>query len=168
VTVGFEVAPASVPHISGSFGAGARTDSAFDLAAVEAVAKYSAGALGVAAAKAARDATTSAADARSGDASAAAVNHPSAGLFSSPRSVGFLPALAEEGAVSGVAGKLGALALGKGLGYAAASPVSIIDVSGTSSASSVGTPREGSVDGAGFALPEWAKTPAFAPRTATQ
>ena len=51
---------------------------------------------------------------------------------------------------------------------AAASPVSIIDVSGTSSASSVGTPREGSVDGAGFALPEWAKTPALAPRTATQ
>ena len=61
--------------------------------------------------------------------------------------------------MSGVAGKLGALALGKGLGYAAASPVSIIDVSDTSSASSVGT-RARSVDGAGFALPEWVKTPA--------
>jgi isopenicillin-N epimerase len=167
VTVGFEVAPASVPHISGSFGAGARTDSAFDLAAVEAVAKYSAGALGTpnAAAKAARDATTSVSEEA---AKTAAVNYTNAGPFSSPRSVGFLPALAEEGVVSGVVGKLGALALGKGLGYAAASPVSIIDVSGTSSASSVGTPREGSVDGAGFALPEWAKTPEFAPRTATQ
>ena len=161
VTVGFEVAPASVPHISGSgsFGAGARTDSAFDLAAVEAVAKYSAGALGTpnAAAKAARDATTSVSEEA---AKTAAVKYGSAGPFSSPRSVGFLPALAEEDVVSGVAGKLGALALGKGLGYAAASPVSIIDVSGTSSASSVGTPREGSVDGAGFALPEWVKTPA--------
>jgi hypothetical protein len=161
VTVGFEVAPASVPHISGSgsFGAGARTDSAFDLAAVEAVAKYSAGALGTpnAAAKAARDATTSVSEEA---AKTAAVNYTNAGPFSSPRSVGFLPALAEEDVVSGVAGKLGALALGKGLGYAAASPVSIIDVSGTSSASSVGTPREGSVDGAGFALPEWVKTPA--------
>ena len=161
VTVGVEVAPASVPHISGSgsFGAGARTDSAFDLAAVEAVAKYSAGALGTpnAAAKAARDATTSVSEEA---AKTAAVKYGSAGPFSSPRSVGFLPALAEEDVVSGVAGKLGALALGKGLGYAAASPVSIIDVSGTSSASSVGTPREGSVDGAGFALPEWVKTPA--------
>ena len=161
VTVGFEVAPASVPHISGSgsFGAGARTDSAFDLAAVEDVAKYSAGALGTpnAAAKAARDATTSVSEEA---AKTAAVKYGSAGPFSSPRSVGFLPALAEEDVVSGVAGKLGALALGKGLGYAAASPVSIIDVSGTSSASSVGTPREGSVDGAGFALPEWVKTPA--------
>ena len=152
-----------MPHISGSgsFGAGARTDSAFDLAAVEAVAKYSAGALGTpnAAAKAARDATTSVSE-EAAKTAAVVYEHGSAGPFSSPRSVGFLPALAEEDVVSGVAGKLGALALGKGLGYAAASPVSIIDVSGTSSASSVGTPREGSVDGAGFALPEWVKTPA--------
>jgi hypothetical protein len=157
VTVGFEVAPTSVPHISGGFGAGARTDSAFDLAKVEAVAKYSAGALGVATAK--ETPSTKDADAASPAA------YPGGAPFSSPRSVGYLPALAEDGVLSG---KLGALAPGKGFEMAAASPVSIIDVSGTSSASSVGTPHEGSVDGAGFALPEWARTRVLAPQTAAR
>jgi isopenicillin-N epimerase len=157
VTVGFEVAPTSVPHISGGFGAGARTDSAFDLAKVEAVAKYSAGALGVATAK--ETPSTKDADAASPAA------YPGGAPFSSPRSVGYLPALAEDGVLSG---KLGALAPGKGFEMAAASPVSIIDVSGTSSASSVGTPHEGSVDGAGFALPEWARTRVLVPQNAAR
>ena len=159
VTVGFEVAPTSVPHISGgkSFGSGVRMDSAFDLAAVEAVAKYSAGALGAATAKETFVKDSSAASAAS-----------AAAQFSSPRSAGYLPALAEEGVASGAGGKLGALAPGKGFGYAAASPASVIDVSGTSSATSVGTPHGGSVDGAGFALPEWARTRALAPQNAAQ
>ena len=147
VTVGFEVAPASALRISGekSFGAGARTDSAFDLAAVEAVAKYSAGALGVATAKQTRAEDSSAASAKE---------------LSSASPVTYLPALAEERLASGADVKLGALALGKGLGYAEASPVSVMDASGTSSASSVGgfVVHEGSVDDAGFALPGWAKT----------
>jgi hypothetical protein len=67
-----------------------------------------------------------------------------------------------------LSGKLGALAPGKGFEMAAASPVSIIDVSGTSSASSVGTPHEGSVDGAGCAPPGGARPPPPPPQNAAR
>ena len=147
-TAAGEVAPASVPHISGSgsFGAGARTDSAFDLAAVEAVAKYSAGALGTpnAAAKAAHRPTTSVSEESSP--LAVAVNYGSAVVGFLEPAVGRVPARARRGGRRVRCGRETRRArAGKGAGAAAASP----SPSSTSPARRrrlrSATPREGSV-----------------------
>ena len=150
VTVGFD-APA-LPTLGtvertlgGGFGRGARSDSArdlsihSDLAAVEAVAKYAQGGLATTLNKA------TGADNEN-------VGHETVSqTFASPKSAGYLPSLSENDASVGGAGKkLGEMRFGAN-SKMAASPVSVMDVSGTSAASSCGT----SVDGSGFAHPEW-------------
>ena len=143
VTVGFD-APETSTTSTGGFGSLVpRSDSARDFTAVEAVAKYSAGGLFV-------GATTK--DPTAVDkpySSSFSSPEPSKVQFSSPRSVGYLPSLNENDVTTPLAKKLGDL----GIGNQKISPVSIMDVFGTSVASSFGS----SVDGTGFVHPDWAK-----------
>jgi selenocysteine lyase/cysteine desulfurase len=164
VTFGFDVPATAEGEERGGFGKGARvfSDSARDLAAVEAVAKYSAGALGGGFAGA-RGSTKAAGNDEAGFSSDDSYARAPSSKFSSPRSAGYLPALAENASLP--IGSVARIRRGEASkpGFSA-SPVSIMDVSGTSSASSVGARSfdgsvDGSVDGSGFAHPDWASRP---------